>query len=199
MHSCFCFAAQDLRGAHYRAHTPCGLNFLSSASWESFPAAATSTTTTSAAAIAAPTAIPASCISTARMAVAVTASVTETYRAAIDGCTGEIAATIGHTHGAVALQFLALRVINKPIRNAQLGVEGEKKWKPGRVDRIDAFVLAAMPPHAAKTFVALAMPAEHHRRRMMREAAECAATEAVVFAGIQDELMPEVIGDLRRH
>src|SRR3954452_23071120 len=128
------------------------------------------------------------------MAGAVIAGVAESGGAAVDRGTGEIAAAIDNRRTAVAPQRLALRMIGEAARDLQFGIEGEQHRKPGRMDRIDVLVLAAVPPHPTETFVSpAANAAEHHRRRVMQEATKGAAAEAIVFTGIENELVPEVI------
>ena len=41
--------------------------------------------------------------------------------------------------------------------------------------------------------------AEHHGRGVEQEAAERAAQNLLVFARVEDELVPQIVGDLRRH
>ena len=59
--------------------------------------------------------------------------------------------------------------------------------------------MAAMPPDAAQALIALAVLAQHDGRRVVQEAAEGAAAERFVIARVEDELVPEIVGDLRRH
>src|SRR4051794_18257661 len=99
------------------------------------------------------------------MAGAVAASLAESGRAAIDRGTGEITAAIDDSSAATLPQRFALRVINEAAGDFQLGIKREQHRKPRRMNRIDVFVLAAVPPYATQTFVAsAATAAEHHRR-----------------------------------
>jgi hypothetical protein len=61
------------------------------------------------------------------MSAAVTAGIAKPRGAAVDGAIRKIAAAIGGACAAVASQFLALRVIDKSVRNIQLGIQREQQ------------------------------------------------------------------------
>jgi hypothetical protein len=130
------------------------------------------------------------------MAASVAAGVTESGRAAVDRAIGEIAAAIRRT-AAVLAQLFAIGVIDEPVGNIELAVERKQQRQPRRVDRIDILVLAAIPPDTAQAFIALAVLAEDDGGRVVEESAERAPAKRVVFARVQDEFVPQIVGDLR--
>src|SRR5262245_60159246 len=102
--------------------------------------------------------------------------------------------------GAAALpKLFAARMINKAARELVFGVEREQQRQPRRILRIDVLFPAAMPPYPAQALVVPAVGAQHDGWRVMQEAAEGPLAEILVFARIEDELVPEVVGDLGRH
>src|SRR5215468_5903129 len=102
--------------------------------------------------------------------------------------------------GAAALpKLFAARMINKAARNVVFGVEREQQRQPRRIFRIDVLFPAALPPYPAQALVVPAVGAQHDGRRVMQKAAESLLAEILVFARVEDELVPEVVGDLRRH
>src|SRR5207253_6501076 len=68
-----------------------------------------------------------------------------------------------------------------------------------RTDWIDILVFAAIPPDAAQAFVTLAMLGEDDGGGVVEETAEGAAAKRVVVARVEDEFVPEIVGDLRGH
>src|SRR5207237_7994853 len=114
--------------------------------------------------------------------------------------TGKVAAAIGRAcgGGTVLAQLLALRMIGEATRNLVFGVERKQQRQAARMRRIDVLLLAAMPPDPAQAFIVLAVLAQHDGGHVMQEAAEGLAAEGLILAGVEDEFVPEVVGDLRR-
>src|SRR5579871_2044260 len=95
---------------------------------------------------------------------------------------------------AAFAQLGTIGVIDKAVRDIELGIERKQERQSRRADGIDILVLAAIPPDPPQPLIALAMLAQHHRRRVMQEAAEGAAAEGFIFAGVENELVPEIVG-----
>src|SRR5262249_575715 len=68
-----------------------------------------------------------------------------------------------------------------------------------RIDRIDILLPATLPPDPAQALVVLAIRAQHDGGRVMQKAAKGPLAEILVFARVEYELVPEVVGDLGRH
>ena len=90
-------------------------------------------------------------------------------------------------------------MIDESARNIQLGIQRKQQRQPRRIDRVDALILAAVPPYATQTFVALAMFAEHNGWRVVQEFAERATAKCIIFACVKNEFVPQIVGNLRRH
>src|ERR1700754_4215265 len=100
---------------------------------------------------------------------------------------------------AALAELLAAWMINKAASDLVFGVEREQKRQPRRIFRIDVLLPAAMPPHPPQALVVPAVGAQYHGRRVMQKAAKGPLAEILVFARVEDELVPEVVGDPGRH
>src|SRR5882724_11730016 len=134
----------------------------------------------------------------AAITACVAAGIAKPVRTAVERRICEIAAAIRGATAVLAQRF-AVRLVDESVCDIELAVERKQQRQPRRTDRIDVLVFAAIPPDTAQALVALAVLGEDDGRGVVEETAERAAAERVVVAGVQDEFVPEIVGDLRGH
>lgn len=107
---------------------------------------------------------------------------------------GDAAAAVGALAQGVAVGGIA-----EAAGYIEFGIDGEQQWQAGWGAGVDVFLAAGMPPAAAQAGVALALRAQRDGGRVVQEAAEGALAEVLIVAGVENEIVPEVIGDLGWH
>src|SRR5439155_19180631 len=134
----------------------------------------------------------------AAITACVAAGIAKAVRTAVERCIREITAAI-RCAAAVLAQRFTVGLIDEPVCNIELAVERKQQRQTRRTDWIDVLVFAAIPPDTAQALVALAVLAEDDGGGVVKETAEGAAAKRVVVARVQDEFVPEIVGDLRGH
>src|SRR6185436_10444605 len=134
----------------------------------------------------------------AAITACVAAGVAKPVRTAVERRICEIAAAIRRPAAALAQRF-AVGMIDEPVCDIELAVERKQQRQACRPYGIDVLVFAAIPPDTAQALVVLAVLAEDDGGGVVEEAAEGTAAERVVVARVQDEFVPEIVGDLRGH
>jgi hypothetical protein len=97
-------------------------------------------------------------------------------------------------------ELLAVRGVVKPIRDIELAVDREQQRQPAGIARIQILLQTRLPPNASEPSVAFSFRrAQHCRGRMMKKSAERSPAKLLVILCVQNELMPKIVRDLRRH
>jgi len=93
----------------------------------------------------------------------------------------------------------AVRGIAETVGNLQFFIKREQQRQAQRLSRVNILFPAGIAPAAAQPFVAFAVRAHDHGGGVVHEAPEGFAAEGGVFAGVEDEVVPDLVGGLRGH
>jgi hypothetical protein len=98
---------------------------------------------------------------------------------------------------------LAIEHVDEPTLDGELSIEREQKRQARRSLWVDVLFSARLIPAPPKRIVSVLRAtfglAERSRRRVMQKLAKRAVAEQVVVARVEDELVPQVVHDLRGH
>src|SRR5262245_32434763 len=96
--------------------------------------------------------------------------------------------------------ILAVERVHEAVFDLQLAIEREQQRQSRRSLWMNVLFAARLPPHSPQTIIPLPIRAPHRlRRRVMQEAAKRAPAERFVVARVENELVPQVVHDLRWH
>jgi len=93
----------------------------------------------------------------------------------------------------------AVEGVHEGIGDPELAVDGEDQRQARRLARIDVLPEAREPSHASEAGVVLAIATAYDGRRVLEEANERVAAEALVVPCVDDELVPEIVDPQRGH